>query len=662
MISTVKHFHPLSSAIVRWIIGISLALIPLFFLPVTEEFYDTNKWMLLSCLTLFIIVCWLYQSLRRNTATFSFTPITAGLGAITITSLLSLLLASTNRIEALLAPFGPVTFINLTIISLLLPSFFDHKHISRIVWPLFVSTTILALISIYQLFGLGKTMFPQFTYLTDTLWTPSGASVATISLFVLLLPVLFRFINDAHRDKRETSMSLLALMSFICVVGVVAVAWQLIPRINGTLLSLRDGWVIMLEILKNPKQALVGVGAENFLAAFTAGRSALLNSSPLWSLRFTTNADMLLHIATIYGLLGLSAMIWYMKSSMSQAKKSPFGVSIFAGVLILLLTPPNLSVLVVMVLFSILAALGKDQKAVHISPGNLPLRIGISCVTVILVGGALIGLVRSYNAELQFYSSLQYAQANNGSATYNMQILAIRTNPYISRYHIIFSQTNLALAASLANSIRAEQSAQAKGSTDTTAKDRQLVAQLLQQAINEAKKAVALDPVSILSWENLARTYQQLIGVAQGADNWTVASYNQAIQLDPTNPVLYVDLGTVFMSINNYTNAITEFQRAIALKSDYANAYYNLANAYRSNNDITQAIATIKQALTLVSKTSDDYKVVTQTLGDYEKEASGSSTISPQTHSALPSATTLPSIIALPTPIKSVQPSNQVTK
>jgi cytochrome c-type biogenesis protein CcmH/NrfG len=273
-----------------------------------------------------------------------------------------------------------------------------------------------------------------------------------------------------------------------------------------------------------------------------------------------------------------------------------------------------------------------------------------------------MGIVRSYNAELLFYSSLQYAQANNGSATYNTQILTIRTNPYISRYHIIFSQTNLALAASLANSIRANTTPQTKGLADTTTKDRQLVAQLLQQAINEAKKAVALDPVNILSWENLARTYQQLIGVAQGADNWTVASYNQAIQLDPTNPVLYVDLGTVFMSINNYTTAITEFQRAIALKSDYANAYYNLANAYKSNNDITQAIATIKQVLPLIDKSSDDYKVINQTLSDYGKEASGSSTVSSATYNTLPSATIQPKPITLPTVTLPAKSTNQVTK
>ena len=154
---------------------------------------------------------------------------------------------------------------------------------------------------------------------------------------------------------------------------------------------------------------------------------------------------------------------------------------------------------------------------------------------------------------------------------------------------------------------------------------------------------------NILAWENLARIYSQLVGVAQGADSWATAGYNQAIQLDPTNPLLYLELGSVYIQTKNYTNAITEFSHAVALKPDYANAYYNLANAYKLNNDITQAIATMKQAQQFVTPGSDDYKTVTSELQSLQQAPAPTPTPntipskSPATTKPLPTSKTTPS-------------------
>jgi hypothetical protein len=70
----------------------------------------------------------------------------------------------------------------------------------------------------------------------------------------------------------------------------------------------------MLEILKNPKQAIFGVGADNFLYAFAIGRPASLNMTPIWSTRFTTNTNLFFHIITIYGLLGGGAFVYFAKT------------------------------------------------------------------------------------------------------------------------------------------------------------------------------------------------------------------------------------------------------------------------------------------------------------------------------------------------------------
>jgi hypothetical protein len=54
------------------------------------------------------------------------------------------------------------------------------------------------------------------------------------------------------------------------------------------------GMVVASQVFKNPTAAAVGVGAENFVTAFTAFRPAGL------TVNFSTNADFFLHMLTVY--------------------------------------------------------------------------------------------------------------------------------------------------------------------------------------------------------------------------------------------------------------------------------------------------------------------------------------------------------------------------
>jgi len=295
-------------------------------------------------------------------------------------------------------------------------------------------------------------------------------------------------------------------------------------------------------------------------------------------------------------------------------------ISLFIGLIALLTTPPSLTLLVALTVLFLLSP-NHNAKTIARTIPHLPyIRIGIPVLAGLFLLGGLYGMIRFYAAELTFYQSLRAAQENNGTATYNVQIKAIGINPNISRFHIIFSQTNLALATSLAGVMREKD---AEMSADEKTKDRAMVAQLIQQAIREAKLAVKLNQSSILAWENLARTYQQLIDVAQGADTWTVASFKQAIQLDPNNPVLHLELGAIYVRVKAYTDAITHFQKAVSIKPNYANALYNLAYVYKVTGDIDGAIQAMELAASYVDKNSSDYTTVSEELNDLKRILQG---------------------------------------
>jgi len=134
----------------------------------------------------------------------------------------------------------------------------------------------------------------------------------------------------------------------------------------------------------------------------------------------------------------------------------------------------------------------------------------------------------------------------------------------------------------------------------------------MEMAINEAKKGVRLAPNNVLSWTSLAQIYQSLMGVAKDADGWTIATYQKAISLDPTNPILLIDLGNIYTALKRWDEAKTTFERAIPLKQDYANIYYNIANMYKLEGNISSQKEYLLKTRDVLPTTSDEYETVTK--------------------------------------------------
>ena len=61
-----------------------------------------------------------------------------------------------------------------------------------------------------------------------------------------------------------------------------------------------------------------------------------------------------------------------------------------------------------------------------------------------------------------------------------------------------------------------------------------------------------------------------------GRRNAATASYRKAIDLKPDYIEAYVNLGSVFVKMQRYEDAITEFQRALQIDPDFVPARTNL--------------------------------------------------------------------------------------
>jgi tetratricopeptide (TPR) repeat protein len=202
------------------------------------------------------------------------------------------------------------------------------------------------------------------------------------------------------------------------------------------------------------------------------------------------------------------------------------------------------------------------------------------------------GYVALVNSDIKFAKSFSQQALRSGTETYNLETQAISEYPYRSDYYRLFSQINLALAANL---VTAQQ-----GRAPSQEVQNNIIA-LLQQSINSARQAVTLSPLTSIDWQNLGQIYRNLIGVGQNAEQFAVASYNQAITLNPSNPGLRIELGGVYYQLKQWDLAQNQFTIAAQLKNDYANAYYNLGHVLEEKGDLQNALTQYQTVAQLVA-------------------------------------------------------------
>jgi len=600
-----------------WIPVVLLSVLPLVFIPFTQEYYETSKWLILVAGALVVLGIWCVQSVMKKTYTLVLSPAVALMSAGAIVSSVSLIVSSTNRLEALVSPLGPLTWAAMVILLLVGRVSQETRHKEALQWLLLVSAAIASLVAIYQTLGLGSFVLRNIPFLADSLWTPLGSSTALVAYLAIALPLALQEVATGIKEKNEVNAIVGGLVSVVLLAGLGVTLYRLIPVLPGALLPYGVGWVIAVETLKNARQALFGVGTENFVSAFTAGRQMALNMTAVWNVRFTTSSSVALHFIAVWGLSGAVVLVLFIKQLFpfnplvlrSWRLGTDFGykLSRLVAILALLVIPPHLSILCVIAALIVLTETPtRYHHTWHIPDRAQWINTVCTVLTVIVVLASGYGIGRVYAAEMVYYQSLKAAQSNNGTQTYNLQLRALALNPTSVRFRLAFSQTNMALA----NSLAAQNVKQATGSGTLSDQDRQLVTMFIQQAIQEAKTAVTLSPTNVTSWENLAGIYIRLTQVAAGADTWAVATYLQAVRLDPTNPILRVSLGGAYSAIKDYDSAILQYKAASAMKTDYANAYYNLAYAYLQKGDIPGALDAFDLALQRLATGSSDWSKV----------------------------------------------------
>ncbi len=118
----------------------------------------------------------------------------------------------------------------------------------------------------------------------------------------------------------------------------------------------------------------------------------------------------------------------------------------------------------------------------------------------------------------------------------------------------------------------------------------------------------------------MAQIYRNLIGVGENAEQFSIASQNQAIALDPYNPQLYIQLGGIYYQLKNWDQAQNQFQIAINLKRDFANAYYNLGHTLEEKQDLENALAAYQIVKQLSQGNNENLKAINAEIAALEEK------------------------------------------
>ena len=629
---------------------LTLFLLPFFCWPFTNNFFDFPKVNLFLSATLLAGFFWLLAASTQGKLTFKTNRFLYPLTLLFVAHLLSLLV-NFNQIEKLPALWQSLPFLFFPLWLFLLTNLLAKpKIICKIVW--LIGATGLSLLAIWLFltpnitFPLNLNFFGFPLIITNAAVSPTG-SLPSLAVFLLcLLPLLaedlLAFLTEDAQTKSYFWLQVIseALAVLVILTGLGILLFQIFAVNKPANLPTQIGWSIAVETLKNPLRALFGVGPDQFFSAFTQFKPVAINFTPYWSLGFNFSSNEYFQILTTLGLVGLATFIYLISCFLKTHRRGAAFFSLAFIFLSFAFFPANF--FTYFLLATCLSLLAKEEiadrkeKSYSISAQWRPWPPVLALI-FLLPFFYLLG--RQLLAEVFYERAFIANQQNQAIATYNYLNQAITLNPYKSLFHQTASQANLALANSLANQ---------PSNGVLSDQDKLTIAQLIQQAIKEAKDDVLLAPQNAQSWENLAPLYRQLINFAQGADQWAASAYNQVLKLDSNNPQAYLNFGGFFYSLGRFEQASSLFFTATALKPDFANGYYNLAASYKMLKDYQKAYEALNQAGRYLRLESADYQKV-------QKEIEEVKTHLEKTEKP----TTQETVLSLPEPLPT--PPSQIT-
>jgi len=493
------------------------------------------------------------------------------------------------------------------LLVLLLPLLFFVKRFFKVILGVFILTLLV----------------PLFLINFKTAWV----------VFLTGLAVLFAF-GVVNLRKTGRSSFVTVMMIFFVIALLFTLFRFSLPGLPAIPLEVSPSQKAEFGILRNlsPKTLFLGSGPGTFVYNWSKYKPIDLNQTIFWATRFSNGASEILDRIITTGILGILSLfflifVFFKKAFQFLVKKIDEGparskisdgaswflslgvLASFAGLIAaFFLYPVNFSILLIFwLLIGCLAVLETEKspegkqasygvKKVLLIGNSSTKALGFSFlfVLILILGiGFSVSYVQKYIAEESYFQGLKAFQEGDSILAVNFILKAVNLNPKMDVYWRDISQIHLFRL----NEVLLK--------TDLTPEDKSYQVQaLIALAVNSASQATTLNPSDVANWGVRGFIYRNMIRGLGGAEDWAIKSYETAIDLEPTTPYIFTEIGRIYVSKanlaeqqenladkdKNFNLAQSSFEKAVSLKADYAPAHYQIAMIYIREGKTKEAI------------------------------------------------------------------------
>ena len=589
-------------------------IFPIVFIPVVIDAFGFGKNIILVVMSFIALLLWAIKLITDKEKTIKTNKLFWLFSLFIAWSLISLYrLDLGSRMMSLMSPMGMGSWLSFFILFFVWMQVSDKEEREKQFLFLSAAGVITAITSLI-IFLLPASWLPLLIPKTNPLlsitadWSLIGSLLGEVTLLFFLLFTWVKKLVDKIKEKVEVKAYLVEAVLTAFLALVLLLDLYRIFKSGWNFLDYKSAWIIAAETFKN--QPIFGVGIGNFLKAFNASRPVSFNLTKYWAGTFSSSSMGILQIWTELGIVVL-LLLSYLIAMVSKLKKTADFWKVALFLTIALFLPVNLMTIFLLTWLLSDKIFGSSESKLLLIVGEkrtnvMPWILSIMVFVGVAYGSYFTG--RIFLGDFFMRQSLVAASKNDGTKTYELQIKAIGLNPYMASYRGTYSQVNMSLAQTLLSQ------------ENVGEEDKQKASALIQQAVREAQSAIKLEQENPQYWYNLAGIYKSLVGLVEGAADWSLQAYNQAIALDSVNPTYHLDLGGFLYAANDFAGAERQFEYAVTAKADYANAWYNWAYAAKQQNKLAQAVSYLEQALKLVPTDSDDYEAAEKDFESWKAE------------------------------------------
>ncbi len=640
--------------IIKFSLYLLVFLVPLFWLPFSFEAFEFNKQYLIFFLVSISFLAWLARMiLVEKEISFKRTPLDLPVLIFLMVAILSAIF-SVDKSSSLFGFYGRFSNGLIVLLSLGVLYFLITNNrgigekgvaIQGLVKIFLLAVFFVVLISYLSIFGIWQKIPEIPPIMSQRTFNPVSGSLEGLAVFLAIFLALLVGrcliwqIEEGKLSLIINYLLLIALLGLLIIVDfnrawiVLAISFGLFlifalatrifrENVNRLLLPI---FLIFISIIflffdsnqltkfslpKEPvldqvtswktafgaikesiKSGFLGSGIGTFHYDFTKFKPLEFNQSLWWEIRYDRSGS---HISEILGTLGILGILSYFLLVGSffliswflirKRETLPFLLTFLAIILSQFFYYQNTVLAFTFWFFLGLAVLSwqKPISEKKISFKDFPELSLIFSTLLILLSLLLLGIyffgVRFHLADVNYFK----AQITPlGERKIKFLENSINLNPKLANYRIILARNYLLQILEEIGKPQAEQ-------------DLTKIQNLVEMAIRQAKISTQLAPKSVASWETLGMIYREIQLLAAGATEWAMKLFEEAIKLEPKNPVLWTELGKLHL-ISDISKAREYFAKAKELKSNYLDALIQEALIFEREQNLEEAIKRIEE-------------------------------------------------------------------